>query len=77
MPSSIRMTTALIETLYCPSTCSTAAWHSEVLPLASVDLHRRVQPFQVTGACAGFLKKVFRDCSAFKCQRSWRSYQGV
>ena len=48
------------------------SWRSEVL--ASVELHHRVRHFR-RGRLRRFLKKVFRDCSAFKCERSWRTFR--
>ena len=48
------------------------SWDSEVLPAAQ--LYERVQYFRGR-RLRRFLKKVFRDCSAFKCEQSWRAYR--
>ena len=62
---------ALIEKLL-PVYLQRRAWDSEVLSLAM--FYQRVQFFR-DRRLRRFLKKVFRDCSAFKCQHSWRSYR--
>jgi tRNA A-37 threonylcarbamoyl transferase component Bud32 len=48
------------------------SWGSEVL--TSTQLYARVQYFR-DRRLRRFLKKVFRDCSAFKCEQSWRAYK--
>ena len=48
------------------------SWGSEVL--ASEALQHRVRHFRC-GRLRRFLKKIFRDCSAFKCERSWRTFR--
>jgi len=48
------------------------SWSTEVL--ASVELHHRVRHFR-RGRLRRFLKKVFRDCSAFKCEHSWQTFR--
>jgi tRNA A-37 threonylcarbamoyl transferase component Bud32 len=47
------------------------SWGSNDLPVAT--LRRRVSHFR-DRRLRRFLKKVFRDCSAFRCVRSWRSF---
>jgi tRNA A-37 threonylcarbamoyl transferase component Bud32 len=48
------------------------SWGSEVL--TATQLYARVQYFR-DRRLRRFLKKVFRDCSAFKCEHSWRAYK--
>ena len=62
---------ALIEKLL-PVYLQRRAWDSEVLPLAM--FYQRVQFFR-DRRLRRFLKKVFRDSSAFQCEHSWRSYR--
>ena len=62
---------ALIEKLL-PVYLQRRAWDSEVLPRAM--FYQRVQFFR-DRRLRRFLKKVFRDSSAFECEHSWRSYR--
>ena len=63
----------LIETLL-PVYLARRAWDSEALPVAI--FYQRMQYFR-DRRLRRFLKKVFRDCSAFKCDHSWRCYRVV
>jgi len=48
------------------------SWDSDDLPVAT--LRQRIRYFR-DRRLRRFLKKVFRDCSAFRCERSWRSFR--
>jgi tRNA A-37 threonylcarbamoyl transferase component Bud32 len=48
------------------------AWDSNELPVTT--LRRRVSYFR-NRRLRRFMKKVFRDCSAFKCTHNWRSFR--
>jgi len=61
----------LIETLL-PFYLQQRAWNRDVLPVAQ--FYARVQTFRGR-RLRRFLKKVFRDCSAFICEHSWRTYR--
>ena len=61
----------LIDTVL-PGYLKRRAWRSDVL--SGVELQQRVRHFR-RGRRRHFLKKVFRDCSAFKCERSWRTFR--
>jgi tRNA A-37 threonylcarbamoyl transferase component Bud32 len=61
----------LIDTVL-PGYLKRRAWRSDVL--SSAALQQRVRHFR-RGRLRRFLKKVFRDCSAFKCERSWLTFR--
>jgi tRNA A-37 threonylcarbamoyl transferase component Bud32 len=62
---------ALIEAVL-PVYLQRRSWSREVLPGAQLQEH--VQHFR-RRRLRRFLKKVFRDCSAFKCERSWQTFR--
>jgi tRNA A-37 threonylcarbamoyl transferase component Bud32 len=62
---------ALIDVLL-PAYLQRRCWHREVLPGAV--LQGRVHYFR-RRRLRRYLKKVFRNCSAFKCERSWRAFR--
>ena len=62
---------ALVERVL-PAYLQRRAWDSDDFPAAM--LHRRIRHFR-DRRLRRFLKKVFRDCSAFICERSWRSFR--
>ena len=62
---------ALIEAVL-PVYLQRRSWNREVLPGAK--LQERVHHFR-RGRLRRFLKKIFRDCSAFKCEHSWRTFR--
>ena len=55
-----------------PAYLQRRSWGRDDFPLAT--LRRRIKHFR-DRRLRRFLKKVFRDCSAFICERSWRTFK--
>jgi tRNA A-37 threonylcarbamoyl transferase component Bud32 len=62
---------AFIEAVF-PAYLQRRSWDSADLHVAT--LRRRIHHFR-DRRLRRFLKKVFRDCSAFKCEHSWRAFR--
>ena len=62
---------AFIEAVF-PAYLQRRSWDSADLPIAT--LRQRIHHFR-DRRLRRFLKKVFRDCSAFRCEHSWRAFR--